>query len=70
MIVCVCHRVSDHAIDRAVRSGCSSFAQLQDELRVSTQCGTCADCACEAFAAACVRHGVHAGQAQMLTAVE
>lgn len=49
MIVCVCHRVSDHAIDREVRAGCSSFEELQDTLRVGTACGACTDCARDTF---------------------
>ena len=49
MIVCVCHRVSDRDIARAVRSGCSSFAGLQQALGVSTACGRCRSCATEVF---------------------
>jgi bacterioferritin-associated ferredoxin len=45
MIVCICHRVSDRDIARAVGQGCTSFDALQDELRVATACGACADCA-------------------------
>ena len=53
MIVCICHRVSDHAIVRAVRAGCASFDELQDTLRVATACGACSDCAQEVFTRAC-----------------
>jgi bacterioferritin-associated ferredoxin len=49
MIVCVCHRVSHHDIARAVREGCTSFDELQDDLRVATACGACHDCARETF---------------------
>jgi bacterioferritin-associated ferredoxin len=52
MIVCVCHRVSDHQIEREARDGCASFDELQSELRVGTACGACTDCAREAFDAA------------------
>jgi bacterioferritin-associated ferredoxin len=45
MIVCICHRVSDRDIARAVNEGCASFDALQDELRVATACGACIDCA-------------------------
>ena len=48
MIVCVCHRVSDRDIAREARS-CSSFEELQDELRVATACGACLDCAQATF---------------------
>jgi bacterioferritin-associated ferredoxin len=49
VIVCVCHRVSDRDIEREVRQGCGSFEELQDELRVGTACGRCADCARDTF---------------------
>jgi bacterioferritin-associated ferredoxin len=49
MIVCVCHRISDRDIRRAVDQGCPSFEALQDELRAGTACGACHDCACEVF---------------------
>jgi bacterioferritin-associated ferredoxin len=49
MIVCVCHRVSDRDIAHAVKGGCGSFDELQDELRVATGCGACSDCARQTF---------------------
>lgn len=49
MIVCVCHRVSDRHIEREVLSGCTSFDELQSDLRVGTACGACTDCARETF---------------------
>ena len=49
MIVCICHRVSDRDIARAVRAGCDSFEALQDDLRVATACGACHDCASATF---------------------
>ena len=52
MIVCVCHRVSDRDIVREVQHGCTSFEELQDELRVATACGRCGDCARDTFDAA------------------
>lgn len=56
MIVCVCNRVSDRDIERAVRDGIRIFAQLQDDTRVATCCGRCGDCARAVFEAACNRH--------------
>jgi bacterioferritin-associated ferredoxin len=44
MIVCVCHRVSDKAIERAARAG-AHFDEIQLELGVATQCGKCEGCA-------------------------
>jgi bacterioferritin-associated ferredoxin len=49
MIVCICHRVSERDIARLVHQGCASFDQLQDELRVATSCGACADCVRDTF---------------------
>lgn len=49
MIVCVCHRVTDRDIAREAHTGCPSFDQLQDELRVGTGCGACIECAQEVF---------------------
>lgn len=51
MIVCVCHRVSDRDIAREAQGGCSSFEQLQEQLRVGTACGACEDCARQTFEA-------------------
>jgi bacterioferritin-associated ferredoxin len=51
MIVCVCHRVSDRDIAHAAKSGCASYDELQDQLRVGTACGACGDCARQTFEA-------------------
>jgi bacterioferritin-associated ferredoxin len=55
MIVCICHRVSDRDIERAVRNGVASFEELQEETRAATGCGCCLDCARSVFDAACER---------------
>lgn len=60
MIVCVCHRVSDRDIAIAASSGCSSFEDLQDDLRVATACGACKDCACEIFEESRIKGGARA----------
>jgi len=44
MIVCVCNRVSDRDIARAVDGGCACFEELQAELRVGTRCAACRPC--------------------------
>lgn len=49
MIVCLCHRISDRDIAREVLAGCPDFETLQDQLRVTTACGSCGDCAREVF---------------------
>jgi bacterioferritin-associated ferredoxin len=52
VIVCVCRRVSDHQIRQAAAGGVATFDELQMELGVATQCGRCADCACDVLARA------------------
>ena len=47
MIVCVCRRISDHQIRQAVRDGAQTLECLQSGLGVATQCGRCAECACQ-----------------------
>jgi len=49
MIVCLCHRVSDRDIAHAVRDGCTSFDDLQEDLRLATACGACEDCSRQTF---------------------
>lgn len=45
MIVCVCRRVSDRDIERAMRAGAGSFEEIQLETGAATCCGRCSDCA-------------------------
>jgi bacterioferritin-associated ferredoxin len=52
MIVCLCHRISDRDIERAVQSGTRDFDQLQDETCIARNCACCEDCARDAFDAA------------------
>ena len=52
MIICLCHRVSERDIQRAVASGVQCFEVLQDETRLASSCGCCHDCAREVFDAA------------------
>ena len=47
MYVCVCNAVTDKQIKKAAANGACSLEDLQDELRVATCCGRCADCARE-----------------------
>jgi bacterioferritin-associated ferredoxin len=50
MIVCLCQRVSDRDIRRAVLDqGVIDFEVLQDQTRVASCCGCCRDCAREVF---------------------
>lgn len=52
MIVCLCHRISDRDIARAVEAGTDCFEALQDDTRLASSCGCCHDCAREVFEAA------------------
>lgn len=49
MIVCLCHRISDRDIVRAVEAGTDCFEALQDDTRLAASCGCCHDCAREVF---------------------
>ncbi|MCW5663156.1 MAG: (2Fe-2S)-binding protein [Piscinibacter sp.] len=49
MIVCLCHRISDRDIVRAVESGTDCFEALQDDTRLASSCGCCHDCARDVF---------------------
>lgn len=53
MIVCLCNRVSDRDIDRAVRNGCASFEDLQRQTGVGTGCGSCLACTRDRFEQQC-----------------
>lgn len=55
MIICLCHRVSDRDIERAVDGGTRNFEVLQDDLLVAASCACCHDAAHEVFDAACAR---------------
>ena len=57
MIVCVCHRVSDKAIERHARMG-ADFDTILFELGVATQCGKCEGCARDLWAECQKRHAV------------
>ena len=57
MIVCLCHRISDRDIERAVQAGARSFDQFQDDTCIARNCACCDDCAREVFDAACAKAG-------------
>lgn len=63
MIVCLCRRVSDRDIRRAVQGGVRDFSELQDETGVSSNCGSCHDCAKEIFDQACAQQPACASMA-------
>lgn len=45
MYICICNAVTDRDIYTAIENGASSLEHLQQELKVATCCGRCADCA-------------------------
>ncbi|MEF7614687.1 (2Fe-2S)-binding protein [Aquincola sp. MAHUQ-54] len=49
MIVCLCHRISDRDIQRAVREGVDDFETLQDDTCLARNCGCCEECARQVF---------------------
>jgi bacterioferritin-associated ferredoxin len=59
MIVCLCHRISDRDIRRAVDGGVRDFETLQDDTAIARSCGCCHDCAREVFDAACAATPAH-----------
>lgn len=67
MIVCLCHRISDRDIQRAVREGVSCFDRLQDDCRVASSCGCCHDCAREVFDSAVQARGDAANGRRVIT---
>jgi bacterioferritin-associated ferredoxin len=46
MVVCICHRVSDRDIAKRASQG-ASFEDIQMDLGVASQCGSCESCARE-----------------------
>ena len=47
MYVCLCKGVTDTQIKEAVADGASSLRAVRMQLGVASQCGRCADCACD-----------------------
>jgi len=53
MIVCLCHRISERDIRRAVAHGERDFESLQEDTGLARNCGCCHDCARDVFDEAC-----------------
>ena len=49
MIICLCHRISDRDIRRAVRTGTREFEVLQDDTCLGRNCECCVQAAREVF---------------------
>ncbi len=41
MYVCICEGITDHQIEDAIASGCSTIRTLRKELNVAKDCGQC-----------------------------
>ncbi|MEH6552118.1 MAG: bacterioferritin-associated ferredoxin [Pseudomonadales bacterium] len=50
MYVCLCNGITDKQIRKAASQGCASLDQLQLQLGVASQCGSCADFALQILA--------------------
>lgn len=42
MYVCLCHGITDKEIEQAIANGATRVSEIKRQLKVSTQCGTCA----------------------------
>ncbi len=42
MYVCLCHGITDKDVEQAVAQGVTRMSDLKRQLKVSTQCGSCA----------------------------
>ncbi len=47
MYICVCNAITDKQIRRAAKAGVTNIQQLQAELGVATNCGSCSESAAE-----------------------
>ena len=45
MYICICNAITDKQIRKAAKSGVSDLCQLQAELGVATNCGSCSESA-------------------------
>jgi bacterioferritin-associated ferredoxin len=45
--ICLCHGITDTQIRSCVADGARTLCDLSGELGVATQCGNCANSACE-----------------------
>jgi bacterioferritin-associated ferredoxin len=45
--ICLCHGITDTQIRSCVAGGARTLCDLSGELGVATQCGSCANSACE-----------------------
>lgn len=66
MYICLCHGITDTQIRSCISSGARTLCDLSGQLGVATQCGGCAESACEVLDevlrggnAVCMKAAVH-----------
>lgn len=60
MYICICNAITDRQINKAIANGATTLADLQYELGVATECGTCLDSAVQLLPAADPAYSLHA----------
>lgn len=60
MFVCLCHGITDTAIRHAAEQGITTMSELKRELKVATQCGSCAHHAAAVLKQACAEQAAQA----------
>jgi bacterioferritin-associated ferredoxin len=58
MYVCICNKVTDTQIVRAVKNGVTTMGELNNQLNVASKCGKCKNCARRLLN---TKGGTHAG---------
>lgn len=59
MYICICNAITDRQINEAVANGATTLADLQYELGVATECGTCLDSAVQLLPTPNLDHTLH-----------
>ncbi len=60
MYICICNAITDRQIKAAVANGATTLADLQTELGVATECGTCMESAIQLLPPVGLSHVLHA----------
>lgn len=62
MYICICNAITDRQIKTAVANGATTLGDLQFELGVATDCGTCMESAMQFLPAPALEQTLHATQ--------
>ena len=60
MYICICNAITDRQINEAIANGASTIADLQLQLGVATDCGTCLESALELLPPPAKNHSLYA----------